>query len=157
MKFFAAVLPLFAIASASVAAQKPPKSPYMGTIAAPARSTVISQGVPFAFQYNVSNWCNEAYNRFRVFATEGDPSYDDVTSDGYLPYAIYDFGEYFVANYGQCSRERVRFSAYAVREGLPQVGIPPPSSLTLPDIGYTGPGHLSVVQIFTDCPVSDLI
>lgn len=100
MHFLAAVLPLLgAFAPANSA---PIESPFMGVIEAPTSNSPVSPTIAFPFSYSVTNWCEEGYNNFKVFLTQGtEPTINDVDSTGNIPIALYDFGEFTVANFGK--------------------------------------------------------
>ena len=100
MQFFTTALAVLA-AFAPVALSAPvTESPFMGTIAAPTSGAPVSPAITFPFTYNVDNWCEEGYNNFRVFLTSSEPTIDDVDSNGNITSALFDFGEFTVANFG---------------------------------------------------------
>ncbi|KAI0358835.1 hypothetical protein OH77DRAFT_1396087 [Trametes cingulata] len=147
------VLSIFAtLASASVLRERQPpptgvwQSPFSGAINTPTANQAIPFGAEFAFDYGISDWCEPGYVPFNVYLTEGSeaPVFDNVTASGTLfdgAYAYY-FGEFVVARFG-----------------LPQQGVPPPPTLTMPTVdelnttvGSYSTFYLAVVEAFEGCP-----
>ncbi|PSR82957.1 hypothetical protein PHLCEN_2v5927 [Hermanssonia centrifuga] len=142
MQFLATIVLPFLAALASVAGTPLP-SPIMGTINAPTASSALVAENPFPFSYSVSNWCEEGYNSFSVFLTQGtsEPTFDDLDASGNPTTAVFSFGQFTVANFG-----------------LPQSGTPPPTELTMPVVSTISEASddsgsfLTVVQNFRGCP-----
>ncbi|KAI0085703.1 hypothetical protein BDY19DRAFT_435433 [Irpex rosettiformis] len=128
------------VLSFMLVASTPIQSPIMGAISTPAALTDIS-GEPFPFSYAASNWCEQGYNNFTVFTSQGAaaPTVADLDDDGIFSGALTSWGIFTLANFG-----------------LPPLGTPPPSTLTTPALalGDTTPVQLwlSVVQTFLNCP-----
>ena len=158
-----AVLALLAGISPAFAAPTVPQSPFIGTINTPAPSTPIEAGTPFDFSYGASNWCEEGYNRFKVFLTSGTvpPTFDDLDNTGDISSALFGFGEYTVANFGGHFSPRLlqenTFTHSCSSSGLPPIS-PPPAQFVAPSVAVPGgeSAYLSVVQIFNSCPVSPM-
>ncbi|THG96541.1 hypothetical protein EW026_g5309 [Hermanssonia centrifuga] len=100
MHFLATIVLPFLVALASVAGTPLP-SPIMGTINAPTASSALVAENPFPFSYSVSNWCEEGYNSFSVFLTQGtsEPTFDDLDASGNPTTAVFSFGQFTVANF----------------------------------------------------------
>ncbi|KAI0668622.1 hypothetical protein C8Q78DRAFT_235012 [Trametes maxima] len=121
------------------------QSPFTGVIVTPSENQPMSFGLDFPFEYDVSDWCEPAFAPFTVYLTAGEPPvFDNVTATGALADGAFafEFGKFVVSRFG-----------------LPQQGLPPPASLTLPtleDLNLTlGPDsqfHLAVVEEFDGCP-----
>lgn len=101
MHFLSILLPILAVFAPANSA--PVESPIMGTIEAPPSNTPITPASAIPFSYNIVNWCEEGYNNFNVFLTQGAsaPTIDDVDSTGNIASALYDFGSFTVANFGK--------------------------------------------------------
>lgn len=108
MQFITAVLPILA-ALVPVLSAPVVESPFMGSIAAPTTNAPVTPEVAFPFSYQVDNWCEEGYNNFKVFLTQDAPTIADVDSTGDIATALYDFGEFTVANFGEKSVRCSRF------------------------------------------------
>ena len=80
----------------------PIASPFTGTIGAPTALTDISED-SFPFAYAASNWCEQGYNNFTVFATQGAsaPTVADLDDDGNPPEPLTSWGIFTVANFGK--------------------------------------------------------
>lgn len=100
MKLFTAAISLFLAVAPSLSA---PPSPFMGTIQAPVPDTTIVADTPFPFNYEANNWCEEGYNFFKVFLTEGTtpPAISAVDDNGNVAGALMTFGNFTVANFGE--------------------------------------------------------
>ena len=101
MQLIAALLTVLAAFAPSKGA--PIESPIMGSIEAPTSNAPVSPSDAVPFSYNIVNWCEEGYNNFKVFLTQGTvaPTIDDVDSTGGIPSALFDFGTFTVANFGK--------------------------------------------------------
>jgi hypothetical protein len=99
--FYAASL-LVAFLAVLPASSTPTPSPFIGTINSPTAATNISGGT-FPFDYSVSNWCEEGYNHFKVFASQSvsPPTLDDLDSNGDIKNANAAWGTFTVTNFGE--------------------------------------------------------
>ncbi|KAI0757561.1 hypothetical protein C8Q80DRAFT_106265 [Daedaleopsis nitida] len=122
------------------------QSPYSGQIVAPPSDGTIVGGVDFAFNYAPSEWCEDAFEVFTVYLTEGDvpPPFTDVTEDGALVKGSYEhvFGKFVVSHFGL---------------PLPTGSVLPPSTLSLPtdvaqQLNTSTQDYLTVLQEFNGCP-----
>lgn len=88
--------------SAVLATASPIASPITGSITTPLALTDISKE-PFPFAYDVSNWCEQGYNNFTVFATQGSsaPTVADLDDSGNPPEFLTSWGVFTVANFGK--------------------------------------------------------
>ncbi|OBZ79569.1 hypothetical protein A0H81_00265 [Grifola frondosa] len=130
---------LVTAASCTVIDRRQVQSPFVGTISTPADGTTIGVGETFAFNYSVSDWCHSGYSPLSVWLVENSPVFSDLNSTGQFPEGeyLYYFGDYLVANFA----------------GLPPMGTPPPSALTMPELNIDdGNVYLAVVETFYDCP-----
>ncbi|CAL1696797.1 unnamed protein product [Somion occarium] len=133
------ILPL--LASSAVT---PIPSPFVGTILAPTSGLVIASGAEIPFAYQTRNWCEQAYTEFKVSIVPYAPTFDNVTdADGTLQDALHEFGTFTVVNFPT----------------IPPQGIPPPETLTVPDLTeLTGSAidnselFIAVSDIFLSCP-----
>lgn len=96
------VLPLLAVFAPAAGA--PTSSPFVGTINSPAASATLSEG-SFPFSYTIDNWCEEGYNNYQVFASQGAsaPTFADLDSNGEVPNAAVSWGPFTIANFGKDS------------------------------------------------------
>ena len=101
MYFLATILPILAMFSPADSA--PVQSPIMGTIVTPTANAPITPTANIPFAYDIVNWCEEGYNNFNVFLTQGasPPTIDDVDSAGNIASALYEFGSFIAANFGK--------------------------------------------------------
>ena len=92
----------FALSLLLTTLAKPIQSPMTGTISNPAAQTDIS-GESFPFGYAASNWCEQGYNTFTVFASQNTsaPTVADLDDNGSLPNALTSWGTFTVANFGE--------------------------------------------------------
>ncbi|KAI0641103.1 hypothetical protein C8Q79DRAFT_1014528 [Trametes meyenii] len=144
---FTSAIATLAAALALPKRQPPPiwQSPFTGIIVTPSVNQPMSFGLDFPFEYDVSDWCEPAFAPFTVYLTEGEPPvFDNVTATGALTDGAFafEFGKFVVSRFG-----------------LPQQGLPPPASLTLPTLeeldltlGPDSEFHLAVVEEFDGCP-----
>lgn len=74
----------------------------MGTINEPSALSSLTEG-GFPFSYTVINWCEEGYNHFEVFASQGisAPTFADLDSNAELMDALTSWGPFTVANFGE--------------------------------------------------------
>ncbi|KAI0638873.1 hypothetical protein C8Q77DRAFT_13347 [Trametes polyzona] len=121
-------------------------SPFTGAIVTPVENQLMSFGADFPFEYDISDWCEPGYAPFTVYLTAGDapPVFDNVTVSGGLADGAFafEFGQFVVARFG-----------------LPQQGVPPPTTLTMPtldkltlDVNSETKFFLAVVEAFSGCP-----
>lgn len=148
-----AFLSLLSVAASTILPRQN-QSPETGSLVSPTSGTEIAPGASFAFEYGANDWCHQGYSNFVVYLTPGPdaPTYADVTStagntqnsEGELEEGtyLYNFGRFLVANFG-----------------LPSMGTPPPSTLTMPNLlmlngtSYSDATfYITVVESFSDCP-----
>ncbi|KAI0825337.1 hypothetical protein BC628DRAFT_267830 [Trametes gibbosa] len=142
---------LAALASATALPKRQPpaiwQSPFTGTIVSPVENQTMVLGSGFPFEYDVSSWCEPAFAPFTVYLTAGaaPPTFENVTAAGALVDGAFafEFGKFVVSRFG-----------------LPQEGVPPPESLTMPtveellvDVAPDAQFFMSVVEEFDSCPV----
>ncbi|GJE97995.1 hypothetical protein PsYK624_142170 [Phanerochaete sordida] len=124
----------------------PTTSEDSGIITAPANNTnaPANTTIPFGVQFapHDKNVCHGAYSSVDIYILAHQPTTADLNSTfGFSDYLHY-FGRYIFAN----------------EPGLPPIGTPPPSTLTMPDLGaeYNGESvFLAVVEEINDCPPLD--
>lgn len=134
-----------------------------GSITAPANGTSITAGQPFTFGVAVPefNHCHPGYTPVNVYILASQPTTSDLNSTyGFSDY-LYYFGDYVVNNFP--GRYSMHLSSILTKGltfspgGLPNMGTPPPSTLTAPDLGesYSGQAvYLATVETIEGCPVS---
>ncbi|KAI1789181.1 hypothetical protein LXA43DRAFT_893331 [Ganoderma leucocontextum] len=111
-----------------------------GTTVEPASGSTLTPGSAFSFSYTNEDYCHSGYSPISVYLSTSAPTSADVTTSGGLVSGsfAYHFGDYLIANFG-----------------LPTMGTPPPSTLTLPTLNGTVDGntlYFSVVETYNDCP-----
>lgn len=132
------------------------------TITSPVDGTPMAAGETFPFNFALSNWCETGYSPFSVYVLDSKPTASSLNAtQGFTSY-LYFFGTYLVDNFPRawlatCSLLLILTVCFHASEGLPQMGTPPPTSLTMPTLGAEYSGQevfLAVVQTERDCPVS---
>ncbi|KAF7330202.1 hypothetical protein MVEN_02457300 [Mycena venus] len=141
MRFTVSLLaPLLGAAFAAAANVPRVISQNHGTIAAPATGAVATSGGSFPFSYLDSNWCEGGYTPITVWLLDHAPTTASLNSTGQFTDAKYYFGPFLIGNFG-----------------LPPIGptLPPPSTLTMPDLsGYPSGSamYVAVVETANNCP-----
>ncbi|EKM56727.1 uncharacterized protein PHACADRAFT_92472 [Phanerochaete carnosa HHB-10118-sp] len=113
-----------------------------GSITAPTNGTIITAGQPFTFDVAVPEFghCHPDYTPVSVYVLAGQPTTSDLNSTYGFSNYLYYFGDYVVNNFPG---------------PLPNMGTPPPSNLTLPDLGksYSGQAvYLATIETIEGCP-----
>ncbi|KIP08560.1 hypothetical protein PHLGIDRAFT_376376 [Phlebiopsis gigantea 11061_1 CR5-6] len=94
---------------------------------------------PFSVAVPEFNHCHPGYTPVDVYLLETQPTVDSLNSTHQFTDYLYFFGSYLVNNFpGE----------------LPNMGTPPPSSLTMPDLGLVAdtPVYLATMETIEGCP-----
>ncbi|KAI0762536.1 hypothetical protein C8Q74DRAFT_1220476 [Fomes fomentarius] len=144
MRLSSLVFTALGLALAAAAATVPAKRQVIlapsGTTVAPPDGSTIAPGSSFPFEYRPTNYCHSGYSPISVYLSTAAPTSADITGGGALAEGsfVFKFGDYLYANFG-----------------LPQMGSPPPATLTLPTFDGIEDGttlYFSVIETYRDCP-----
>ncbi|EKM51295.1 uncharacterized protein PHACADRAFT_151954 [Phanerochaete carnosa HHB-10118-sp] len=113
-----------------------------GSITAPANGTSVTAGQSFTFGVAVPEFghCHPGYTPVNVYILASQPTTSDLNSTYGFSNYLYYFGDYLVNNFPG---------------GLPNMGTPPPSTLTTPDLGESYSGqtvYLATIETIEGCP-----
>jgi hypothetical protein len=133
-----------------------------GSIVTPSDGTSVSPGHSFPLSVAVPEWnhCHPGYTPVSVWLLADTPTTSSLNSTYQFSDYLYYYGDYLVNNFpGMFSvHEHHSTFIYLFFLGeLPNMGTPPPSSLTTPDLGASFNGqdiYLAVIEIIGGCPVS---
>lgn len=115
---------------------------------------------PFSVAVPEFNHCHPGYTPVDVYLLETQPTVDSLNSTHQFTDYLYFFGTYLVNNFPGKYRNREANRIYSLRVRytgeLPNMGTPPPSSLTMPDLGLVAdtPVYLATMETIEGCPVS---
>ncbi|GJE98038.1 hypothetical protein PsYK624_142600 [Phanerochaete sordida] len=129
---------------ASAAKRQSPSDPVIMTtpaIVSPTAGTVMAAEVSTTFTIGVPEYshCHPGYTPVDVYLLAAEPTASSINSTYQFADYLHYFGSYVVTNI----------------QGLPPMGTPPPTSLTMPSLGaeYEGQSvYLAIMQAIFDCP-----
>lgn len=138
-----------------------------GSIAVPSSDgTAVFAGETINFSVGVPEWnhCHPGYTPVSVYILAERPTTSSLNATYQFGEYLSYYGDYLVNNFpGTCSTapsvscQYSYYSPFSCIDGLPNMGIPPPTNLTIPDVGQAYDGqdvYLAVIETIYDCPVS---
>lgn len=135
-----------------------------GCIITPTDGTAAGAGDSFPFSVAVPEWnhCHPGYTPVETYILATQPTTDSLNSTHQFSDYLYYFGEYLVNNFPGEPLSNVDHHGNSLRAThtgeLPNMGTPPPSSLTMPDLGLYPDTtvYLATIEIIEGCPVSTI-